>query len=126
MQAAEPLRQNEVKVQYLKSVLWEKTVAWVKERPQYHTPDIPKQCVKAKASTGSSKKKKWDPDALWEAIAESRPGLDEFQVGCHHFVEEKMIPWFRDKKKEDEEVNPIPLVFTPEMKTWNSDNQEPS
>ena len=101
-EAAEHLRQNEVKKADLKNLLWEKTTAWIRRTEYAQTTEVPATTTKAAgAGTKQGKKKTYVPDPLMQVIQSQMPHEADNIVGAHHFVESVLVPKFREGMPAD-------------------------
>lgn len=118
--AAEPLRQNEVKISVLKNVVWQKTLEWIRATSFAQTGEIPSKGAKSSSEGPKSKKNKgiqWEPDELWTAIQQSIDSEEELVIESHHFVESTLIPKFV-------EGMPVDVVHQHQTNAWNTDVQD--
>ena len=116
--AAEPLRQNEVKIAVLKMEIWNATVAWIQSTEYAQTDAVPAGSNKwATTSTKKKNKSDWVPDPLYEAVEKAMPHESELTIEANRYVEADLMPIF---------ASGMPVDFVQEQHTnkWNADIQD--
>ena len=102
----------------MKNLLWEKTVAWIRDTEWAQTKEIPAKIAATKQVKSTSKKTEtWEPDAVWKAIEFAMPTEPESMVAAHHFVEKDLLPKFLAGM-------PVDIVQQHHTEVWNTDVQD--
>ena len=114
--AAEHLRQDEVRIPVLKSVIWEQLQKIVNENGWMQTLEVPTNMAAA-SSTKSKKSKDWAPSATWQAVLAENPGMEEERVEAEIYVDEHCIPLSQFGDYEN-------TILCYQRHAWTSDMQD--
>ena len=114
------MRQNEIRINALKNLVWQKTLEWIRANAFAQTAAVPTGMPSVSSGAAPRRKQKYEgfeAGPLRAAIAKALGTEDEVAIEAHHFVESQIIPRFQ-------EGMPVDILHEYNTDNWTTNVQD--